>query len=164
MNQKEFKEKVIPISNKLYRFALRMLENSDDAKDILQEVFMKLWELRDSLHKLKNLDAFVMTITKNNCLDKLKTRKIKVNEKVLDNLGDFYNQRTPQKQLEEAESINRIQKIINTLPHLQKMIIQLKDIEGYSFEEIRDITGLQKNAIRVNLFRARTRLKQNYNK
>lgn len=160
MNHKDFKEKIIPAGNKLYRFALRLLQNPDDAKDALQQVLLKLWEMRDSLENYRNIDAFAMTMIKNNCLDRLKTKKKNVGYEVLDVVPQYRENETPDTILFRNEKIGHIKQKIDALPHLQKMVIQLKDIEGLSFEEIAEILDIEINAIRVNLFRARKKIKE----
>ncbi len=162
MKSVEFIEKVVPINRKLYRFAYRLLANKEEAEDIVQETFMRLWNKRKNLTEYKSIDAFAMIITKNLCIDSLKSR----NRNVLDVESPFNStdQISPYEKTELADSVRNVNQIIDNLPDQQKMIIQLRDIEGYSFEEIAVIMDLNINAIRVNLSRARKKVRDNLTK
>ena len=74
MVAKDFKTKVLPVSNKLYRFAARLLSNEDEARDVVQDIFLKLWQKRNGLGEIKNIEAFAMRMTRNRCLDMLRAR------------------------------------------------------------------------------------------
>jgi RNA polymerase sigma-70 factor (ECF subfamily) len=157
MTLEEFKIEVLPLKNKLYRFALRMLENSVEAEDIIQETLVRLWSRRSRLHSYRSIEAFAMTITRNLCLDLLRTRKREIsdvnNELVIDNV-------TPYRITEVADIMKQVNQIIDGLPEQQKMIIHLRDIEGYDFDEIAEIMDLNLNVIRVNLSRARKKIRE----
>ena len=75
MDTERYKNEVLPIKDKLYRFALRLLGDSEEARDAVQETFLKLWKLRDKLDTYRSLEAFSMTMIKNYCLDKIKARR-----------------------------------------------------------------------------------------
>lgn len=160
MTLENFKIEVLPMKDKLYRLANRLLHNIPEAEDTVQEVFLRLWARRDKLEQYRSVEAFAMTITKNLCLDKLKSKKHKTDELTLNNQGR--NDFTPQKSIELSEAVKNVQMIINTLPEQQKMIVQFRDIEGYEFEEIAEIMQLSLNTIRVNLSRARKKIKSSY--
>jgi len=157
MTLEEFKIEVLPVKNKLYRFAMRMLENSAEAEDIVQETLIRLWSKRAKLRTYRSIEAFAMTITKNLCLDLLRSRKHQIrdvnNDLIVDN-------NTPYKIAELSDMIDRVYKIIEDLPEQQKMIIHLRDIEGYDFDEIAEIMNLSLNVIRVNLSRARKKVRE----
>ena len=74
MNVEDFKIQVLPLQDKLYSFSLRFLGDSEDAKDAVQEVLIKLWKLRDNLENYRSILAFAMTVTRNHCLDRIKAR------------------------------------------------------------------------------------------
>ena len=75
MNEQQFKEQIIPMSRKLFGLCLRMMGDSDEAKDIVQDVFLKLWSTREVLNSIENISGYVATITRNRCLDKIRLRK-----------------------------------------------------------------------------------------
>lgn len=157
MTVEEFQIEVMPCKNKLFRFARRLLKSKEEAEDTVQEIFLRLWAKRDELGRYRSVEAFAMTMTKNLCLDKLKSLKNKVVE-----MSDHemkYNEKEPDEEAELSDTIQRVHKIINELPDLQKMVIQLRDIEGYEFEEISEILQMNLSAVRTNLSRARKKVR-----
>ncbi|MDZ7741856.1 MAG: sigma-70 family RNA polymerase sigma factor [Bacteroidota bacterium] len=153
MKVEEFKRDVLPVKDKLYRFALKMLRHPAEAEDTVQEVFLKLWSKREKLKEYKSIEAFAMVMTRNLCLDKLKSPGNRTNE-LLDSDLKVSGER-PDKNYEMKDNITYVHRIIASLPEQQKMIMQLRDVEGYEFEEIAEIMQMKLNAIRVNLSRAR---------
>ena len=81
MNVDDFKIKLLPAKNKLFRIALRLLNDSIEAEDAVQEVYMKLWLKRDEIDEFINPEAFAVTVTKNHCIDKLRTKKYQLDRK-----------------------------------------------------------------------------------
>jgi len=77
MDIEEFKIRLLPLKNKFYRLAMRLLYNREEAEDVVQDVFLKVWKMRDGLEKYRSVEALMMTMTRNMCLDKLKMKKIK---------------------------------------------------------------------------------------
>ena len=160
MQLKDFKLKLLPFKSKMYRFAKGMLNDKEDAEDIVQEVYLKLWSIRFRLNRLNNIEAFAMQMIKNRCLNALKSKRNKTNFTVEENIFD--TEITPERKMELVHASDLIGKIIDTLPEQQKTIILLRDIEAYSFNEIAEITGLTANNIRVNLSRTRKKVRQTY--
>lgn len=153
----EFKEKFFPLKDKLYRFAIHYVKHDEEAADIVQDTFLKLWIKRKSLKDLRNPETYAMTMIKNASIDKLRKRK----PMRLDELNnDPENKHTPLDSLTQSESYNRILEIVKTLSPQQQMLINLRDIEGYEYEEIAEVSGLTINTIRVNISRARNTIKE----
>ena len=157
MQADEFKIEVLPVKNKLYRFASRILNNPEEAKDIVQEVFLRLWVKREKLKEYRSIEAFAMIITKNLCLDKLKAGRNK-NTSLQDNVTDGNNM-TPYSQTERSDTVDKVLNIINGLPEQQKLVIHLRDVEGCDFDEIAEVMNMSLNNVRVNLSRARKKKK-----
>lgn len=157
MEQEQFKQKVLPQRLKLYGYALRLLECPEDAEDILQEVYLKLWSIRRELDRYDNLPALAMQITKNLCLNRLKTRNRIEGD--LTELSIPDNASSPYERLEEKDSVDQVMRIIDRLPDLQQSILRMKHVEGMEVEEIAALTGSKPEAIRMNLSRARKRVK-----
>ena len=160
MKSDEFKNLVLPYGKKLFHFARLLLKDDHLAQDAVQEVYLKLWSMRDGLVKINNLEAFATKMTKNWCLDRLKLKK----PLFIDNYtAGFDHQKEslePYKELERNEKIRNLYKILDTLPEQQKIVIKLRDIDGYDFEEIAEITELNEVTIRVNLSRARKKIRE----
>jgi RNA polymerase sigma-70 factor (ECF subfamily) len=158
MTAEEFKTRLLPVKNKLFRFALSLLSNRQEAEDAVQDVYLKMWSMRNDLGKYKNTEALMMTITRNHCLDKLKLKKNKassLNIEVNHHLADDAD-----KVSEQTDMINKIKRLIQQLPEQQKTIVHLRDVEGYEFEELMKITGYDLNYIRVNLSRGRSKIRE----
>jgi RNA polymerase sigma factor (sigma-70 family) len=160
MDSKEFKSKILPLGRKLFNFARLMLNDNDEAQDAVQEVFIKLWNYRNKMGSVKNTEAFAMKITRNWCYDRLKAKRPLLIEdygKGFDYQKDSSN---PHSLLETSDRMDRYNNILLDLPEQQRMIIQLRDVEGYEFEEIADILNISVNTVRVNLSRARKKIKE----
>jgi RNA polymerase sigma factor (sigma-70 family) len=157
MTSEEFKSKVLPLKNKLYRFALRLLGDTEEAQDIVQEIFLRLWSKRDKLNEYRNLEAFSMTMTRNLCLDKLKSpasRKENYNEDT-----EMPDNNTPYRKTETSDTLRLVRMAMAGLPEQQRMVIHLRDVEECDFDEIAEITGLSLNNVRVILSRARKKIR-----
>lgn len=157
MNQKEFLDTVIPVKDKLFRMAKRLLVSTEEAEDATQEIFTKLWNHRERIGTYKNVEAFAMQMTKNYCLDRLKSKQASNLKLVHSNYSDH---RPLEKEIEHRDSVHWVQKIIAELPENQKMVLHLRDVEQYTFEEIEKQLGLSASNIRVLLSRARKTVRE----
>ncbi len=157
----EFKHSVLPIKNKLYRFALRYLGNEDEAQDVVQEVFIKAWDRREDLHLYRNVEAWCMRLTRNISLNKLKSGHYSKTEVLEEELTLSYASPSPYDSTETQDVMHSLEKFMQRLPPLQKQVVQLRDVEGYTYEEIGDILNVSLAQVKVNLFRARQNLKKN---
>ncbi len=152
---------MLPAKQKLYRLAVFMLRDKEEAEDILQDVFLKLWTNRHKLHAYTSVEAFAMTVTKNLCLDKLKASKRKHMVDVT-GLDVGSGEATPYQSTELADSVSKVQNLLAGLPEQQKLILHLRDVEGCSYEEMEQITDLTVNNIRVILSRARKSIRDSF--
>lgn len=158
MTAEEFKSELLPAKNKLFRLSLRLLANKEEAEDAVQEAFLKIWNMRNDLGKYKSKEALLVTMTRNLCLDRLRSKNNK-----FASLNENINQHSSQNPLqisEQTDQLKQVKRLIQTLPEQQKTIIQLRDIEGYNYDEILEITGFNLNYVRVNLSRARTKIRE----
>lgn len=158
MKQHTFTSLMKPVQDKMYRLALRLLVSKEAAEDATQEVMLKLWSRKEQLSSYNNVEAFAMTVTKNYCLDQL---KLKQNNNLRIVHSNYDNgEASLQKQVEVQDDLNWVQKIIENLPEQQKILIQLREVEQYEYEEIAKMTDMQETAIRVALSRARKKIKE----
>lgn len=163
MTKEAFKSLVLPSKEKLFRVALSLLGNRQEAEDTLQDIYLKLWNMRERLAEYDNVEAFAVTMTKNLCLDKLRSYRSRMQDDAeLETRPIRSVTPDPGRAAELSESMQVIHGIFETLPDQQKLIIHLRDIEHYSYEEIREITGLTVNNIRVSLSRARKTVRKEY--
>jgi RNA polymerase sigma-70 factor (ECF subfamily) len=160
MNLEAFQNRVLPAKNKLFRFALRMVGNDDDAKDIVQEVLIRVWNGREQLHTIENMEAWCMRITKNLSLDKLRANQRKGTESLEKSFHIQVTDKTPDVKTELGESMQHVSQLIAALPEKQRQVIHLRDVEGYTYNEICEIMEIDMNQVKVNLFRARNSVKE----
>ena len=155
----QYKQEVLPLRKKLLNYARKLLNNTEEAEDIVQEVLLKLWCNRESLGKYQNIPGVSMQITKNLCINKLNEynrHSIPIEE----HTGAFADYSTPLQKLEDRDNVDSVLKIIDHLPPLQQLILRMKHLEGYETEEIAKITGASEESVRMNLSRARRKVKE----
>ena len=158
MKQSEFLNVVMPFKDKLYRLAKRLLVSTEEAEDATQEILLKLWSKKNKMDGYKSVEAFAMTMTKNFCLDRLKSKQASNLKLVHSNYSD--NSSNLQNQVEAKDSINWVQRIMEELPEQQKLVLQLRDVEQYEYEEIEALLDMKPTAIRVALSRARKTVRE----
>lgn len=158
MTQKEFLLQIMPFKNKVYRLAKRLLISSDEAEDATQELFVKLWNKRESIAELKSVEAYAMTMTKNYCYDRLKSKQASNLKLVHTNYVS--KDVSLDKKVELDNSVQIVKQLMNQLPEQQRIIIQLRDVEEYEFDEICDILDMNQTAVRVALSRARKTIRE----
>ena len=158
MTQSEFLEIVMPFKDKLYRLAKRLLISSEEAEDATQEILMKLWSGKKKMATYRNVEAFAMTMTKNFCLDRLKSKQAGNLKLVHSNFSD--GNASLQKEVEVRDSLGWVERIMDELPEQQRMILQLRDVEAYEYEEIEKLMDMKSTAVRVALSRARKAVRE----
>lgn len=159
MNLQEYTYRVLPAKDKLYRFALCIVGNTSEAEDIVQEVFLRVWEQRDSTKNIENIDAWCMRMVKNLSIDKMRA-KSKQNVALDTQLPTVDQQANPHQKTEISDTIRHIETFIQMLPEKQRMVIQLRDIEGMTYQEIALILDISIDQVKVNLHRARRKIRQ----
>jgi len=152
MDKTEFTTLVIPLKDRLFRLAKRILVSTDEAEDAVQEVLLKLWHGRENFKIYKSPEAFAITMTKNYCLDRLKSKQASTLKIVH---SDYRTSENLERDVEASEGVALVFKIMENLPEQQRIMLQLRDVEQFEFEEIAEMLGKSETAIRVTLSRAR---------
>ena len=159
MSIKDFTQRVAPLKDRLFRFALRMTDQRTLAEDVVQEVLIKLWEKRADLGAIQHLEAWSVRLIRNLSIDKLRSKHQQTTT-----LPDHYEsvavEPTPQEQLEHREQVQRIHALVQQLPEKQRLVFHLREMEELSYQEIGDALDIPLNQVKVNLFRARQALQQ----
>lgn len=160
MQHPVYEQQIVPASGKMFRFARKILGDSEEAKDVVQDGLLRIWAQRDKLSKVDNPEAWGMQVIKNLCLDRLKAGVIR--KKVASQLGkqEHTSYPTPYQQVEAKSEMARVAGMIEALPERFRMIIHLREVEEYSYKEIASIMELSMAEVKVNLFRARQELKK----
>lgn len=159
-----FRNDVLPLKNVLYRLALRITMNREEAEDVVQDTLMKVWDRRDSWQNIESIEAFSLTICRNIALDKVK-RSSWSNES-LDQAGvepQASASATPYKRAEQRDMLDMVRRIVDSLPEKQKTCMQLRDFEGKSYKDIALVMGISEEQVKVSIYRARQAVKQKFN-
>lgn len=139
---------------RLYTLAFRLTKSDQYAKDIIQEVFLKLWEHRETLHTINNMEAWLYRLTENKTIDFL--RKVaadsRLKEAIWNKMQQIINEAEVCVAVKEYNEI--IQKAINQLPPQRKLIYQLYKEEGLNYQQIADELHISKHTVKNHLFTA----------
>ena len=140
-------------SNKLYAYAVRFLRNKEDASDIVQDVFEKLWIHRKKVETTK-AKSWMFTCAHNAMLNFLNKKQ----RMSLTGYAPLPEQGCKASNAFESKEI--VERAVSILPPVQKSIVLLRDLEGYSYDEISEILQLSSSQVKVYLFRARNKMKK----
>lgn len=153
----DIKTDILPLKNTLYRLALRITLNSQEAEDVVQDVIIKLWNMRERLDEVENLEAFALKMTRNLSLDR---ERMRINQ-TEDIEGKEFSLAAPsiELQLEQQEKIDIIRRIMEQLPEKLRTAMHLRDFEGLSYQEIAQTMGITEDQVKVCIFRARQAVK-----
>jgi RNA polymerase sigma factor (sigma-70 family) len=162
MTRNAFNDIIHVNHRKLFGIAFRILKNRQEAEDVVQEVFMKMWMMKDKLDKYNDASGLAVTMTKNNCIDRIRKWKNFDTEEYESGIQAIDSAPSPHQQLEKNETTAIISDIIGKLPPGFREIIQLREIDGLSYEEIALQNNLNINTLRVTISRARQMIKENY--
>lgn len=144
----------------MFRYAYSIIGNRFEAEDIVQEAMIKVWKKREKFEVIDNKEAWVITIVRNLAIDKVRARKKKQTSDIDEYFHISDNAPSPDVRLEQRDAVKKVGEIMSTLPEMQREIITLRDIEGYTYQEIADIMGLKVDQVKVYLFRARKVLRE----
>lgn len=160
MTHAEFKKRFLPLQKMLYREAYRMLCDSFEAEDAVQNLYLKLWEKRNGLNAISAPEAYCRTLLKNICIDRW--RVIRNNNETGELPADEIASNSPP-DIERREADECLEKFLAGLPQQQSRIMQMR-MNGCSFEEIESVTGLSQVNIRVIVSRTRKKFREFYDK
>lgn len=160
----EYTKILLPLKDKLFRFALSVVSNRAVAEDVVQDAYLKLWSKREQLDEIRNIEAWSMRMVKNLCLDYFKSSHTKTTRSEINEETSLGFISSPQHQTEISDTVEQVHGIIDSLPLQQKQIIQLRDVEGYSYKDIADILEIDMNTVKVYLHRARKSIRQQLEK
>ena len=163
MKKISFRNDVLPLKNELFRLAIRITLNRAEAEDVVQETMIKVWNRRDRWEELESIEAFCLTICRNISLDKM--RKAESQNPSLEDghdTADTSYTSNPEEQTMQRDRIALVRQLIDHLPEKQRSCMQLRDFEGKSYKEIAQILGITEEQVKVNIFRARQQIKQQF--
>lgn len=165
---------LLPLKDNLFRLALRIVLDRPEAEDIVQDVLVKIWEMRatPAFLEIKNIETYALTMVRNLALDRQNQRQGR--HITLENAGlvaDQDGEKMPERQIadsnerpdqmmERNERLQWLRDMLNLLPEKQRTVLQLRDIEEHSYQEIGEIMDIGESDVKVTLHRARQALKK----
>ena len=158
-----FQNDILPLKNVLFRLALRITQNRNDAEDVVQETMLKVWNRREDWPQIDSMEAFCLTICRNLALDK--TRRMDQHTETLDatiDRMDYSHGADPEAQAVQNDRIRLVRRLIDQLPEKQRTCLQLRDIEGKSYKDIATILDITEQQVKVNIFRGRQAVKEKF--
>jgi len=159
MENISFRTTVLPLSDRLFRLALRITMNKAEAEDVVQDTLLRVWECRGQWEQIGSLEAFAIATCRNRALDV--SKRAGRNARSLDEIdGGQRSTANAQSELEAREELSLIRRLMDDLPELQRTIMLLRDIEGQSYQEIAQALGISETQVKVYLHRARTKIKK----
>lgn len=162
---RSFQTDVLPLKNVLFRLALRITMNRADAEDVVQETMIRVWNRRDEWEQIESMEAFCLTICRNLSLDKL--RRMDNHAETLSASHDPQDNSygaNPEEQIVQRDRVMVVRRLIEQLPEKQRSCVQLRDIEGKSYKDIATIMNISEEQVKVNIFRARQTIKEQFQK
>ncbi len=158
MQASEFKQKFLPLSRQIYWMAWRLTGNAQEAEDLTQEVYLRLWSKRESLSDISNPKVYCSVLVKNLYLNQIRKHRLEMTTLTAD--PQVFDEIGPECIVERKQICEQVIQLIGTLPELQRKVLTLHDVEGWSKEELQQQTGLGATYIRVLLSRARKTIRQ----
>lgn len=162
MTRDAFIDIIHKLNRKLFIIAYSIIKNRQESEDVVQEVFMKMWMMKNKLDDYDNIDALAVTMTRNSCIDLLRKWKSINSEKDGSDTQTADQSPTPYDQMVSSETKEIVSRIIDDLPDAWRDLVQLREINGFSYEEIAIQNGMNVNNLRVILSRARQMIKERY--
>ncbi len=145
--------------------ALRITLNPAEAEDVVQETMIKVWNRRDSWETIDNMETFCLTVCRNLALDK--TRHMGNQTLSLEGEmepSDSSHHANPEEQAIQRDRIRLVRQLIDQLPEKQRSCMQLRDIEGKSYKDIATVLDITEEQVKINIFRARQTIKEQFKK
>lgn len=164
MKNISFRNDVLPLKDVLYRLALRITLSHEEAEDIVQDTLIKVWNRRDEWQTLESIEAYSMIICRNLALDAIK-KKDNNNESLEQGIAETSDQTSdPHELMIRKDRVEMVKQLVNRLPEKQRSCLQLRDFEGKTYKEIAEILAITEEQVKVNIFRARRSIKQQFDK
>ncbi len=158
MTTDTFLTQVLPLRDKCYRFAASILRNGPESEDVAQDILIRLWDRRETLASIDNLEAFAMRATRNLALDRMRHSSWRTSP--TDELFAFASSELRQdQQVEQREAVEAVMNCMDQLPELQRAIIHLREVDELSYEEIASTLNIPESQVKVYLHRARKRVR-----
>lgn len=161
MQKIDFRKDILPLKDKLFRLALRITFDRAEAEDIVQETMIRVWNKRDEWDELESVEAYCLTVVRNLAIDRSEKKDSQTMELTIE-AEQTPDASSPYDRLVNKERLKLVHRLVGELPEKQRLIMQLRDVEGKSYKEIAVALRLTEEQVKVNLFRARQKVKQKF--
>lgn len=161
MDAQEFKQRFMPHYKLLYRVAYHLTGNAQDAEDLLQDMYLKLWQKRDDLPNEAMKEAYLVTMMRRLFIDLRRLKHIDASAELKEELSPP-DERSLDHQMDTKDEAQQMEGLISELPERDGKIIRMHLIEDRSYEEIEQDTGLSQGNIRIIVMRTKQKLKQQF--
>ncbi len=161
MQEISFRNDILPLKDKLFRLGLRITLDRAEAEDVVQDTMIRVWNKRDEWQQFESVEAYCLIVAKNLAIDRSQ-KKDAQNVELSPEMAEEADTSGPYDRLVNNERMKIIHRLIDELPEKQRLIMQLRDIEGESYKDIAKVLQLTEEQVKVNLFRARQKVKQRY--
>ncbi len=161
MQKIDFRKDILPLKDKLFRLALRITFDRAEAEDIVQETMIRVWNKRDEWDELESVEAYCLTVARNLAIDRSEKKDSQTMELTIE-AEQTPDASSPYDRLVNKERLKLVHRLVGELPEKQRLIMQLRDVEGKSYKEIAAALRLTEEQVKVNLFRARQKVKQKF--
>lgn len=161
MQKIDFRKDILPLKDKLFRLALRITFDRAEAEDIVQETMIRVWNKRDEWNELESVEAYSLTVARNLAIDRSEKKDSQTMELTIE-AEQTPDASSPYDRLVNKERLKLVHRLVGELPEKQRLIMQLRDVEGKSYKEIAAALRLTEEQVKVNLFRARQKVKQKF--
>lgn len=152
-----YHKKILPASDGMYRYALSIVNEPETARDIVQDCLTKIWSIRKELSKIEKVNAWTFRIVRNRCIEVLRrNRYTDLDEKVV---NMWYPGSAEQDTIND-DFMSWMDQVLKTLPNKQQEVFHLREVEDMSYQDIAETCGLTESDVKVNIHRARKKVKE----
>lgn len=155
MTPEQFNSSYLSLAPTLYKVAFYILESEEEARDAVQDAFVKLWNDREALGDVNSPKAYAIRLVKNLCIDRIRRQRLEFPEE----LPERVSPEGQDDEIDQKERLNMVMEAIKSLPDRQREILWLRTVENLSYDEISERLGMTPLTLRVLLSRARSKIK-----
>ena len=161
MDAREFKQRFMPFHRRLYRVGYHLTGNAQDAEDLLQDTYLKLWQKRDDLREEAMTEAYLVALMQNLFRDQRRLKRIDTSEDI-DDHAEPPDEQSLSQTIEAKDEAQQMGVLMDQLPERDSTILKMHLVEDKSYEEIERDTGLSQGNLRIIMMRTKQKLKQQY--
>lgn len=156
MTRREFTERYLPLNETLYKVAYYIMESREEAEDVVQDMYVRLWNSLDSLDMVGNPKAYCVTVIRNMCLDRLRRADRYRMTELDDSISEDACESGP---TEEREKVERVMQAMEGLSKSERTVFEMRFLQDMSYEDIEKTTGMKNLTLRVLISRARKKIR-----